>query len=303
MLLPLLYGLREEGARAEYWHKAAAQAISDFCEGLDGGTDAYRREAREMALRLYSAASAPGSTYFLDKTPHYHWIAKELVDLFDEAKFVFLWRNPLAVVGSLLETFRGGRWEPHLLRTDLFDGVANLIAAYEHAGPRAIGVRYEDLVTAEAPWHRLFDHLGLEFDSELLQSFQAVSVQGRFGDPTGSRKYKEASTASIQAWRRVVANPVRRRWCRRYLEWIGEERLATMGYDVHELELALAESGNSQLTKMPLDVVREARSRRQSMRWRRSLDELDSPLPIWAEDPSLANRIVNRLRSTTKPES
>ena len=182
LLLPLLYGLREEGARAEYWHKAAAQAISDFCEGLDGGTDAYRREAREMALRLYSAASAPGSTYFLDKTPHYHWIAKELVDLFDEAKFVWLWWNPLAVVGSLLETFRGGRREPHLLRTDLFDGVANLIAAYEHAGPRAIGVRYEDLVTAEAPWHRLFDHLGLEFDSELLQSFQAVSVQGRFGD-------------------------------------------------------------------------------------------------------------------------
>ena len=32
--VPLLYSLRQEGIRAEYWHEAAAQAIEDFSEAL-----------------------------------------------------------------------------------------------------------------------------------------------------------------------------------------------------------------------------------------------------------------------------
>ena len=50
--------------------------------------------------------------YFLDKTPPYAHFLPELLRIFPEAKFVALWRNPLAVVASIVETFCGGRWEP-----------------------------------------------------------------------------------------------------------------------------------------------------------------------------------------------
>jgi hypothetical protein len=34
-------------------------------------------------------------------------------------------------------------------------------------------------------------------------------------------------------------NPVRKTWCRRYLRWIGRERLAMMGYDLDALTAEL----------------------------------------------------------------
>src|SRR5688572_7827725 len=101
LLLPFLYALRTDGARAEYWHEAGAEALADFCGALPGGEDEYRAAVRELAERLYSAATPDGPRYFLDKTPHYHVIADEVMRTFPDAKFVFLWRNPLAALASL----------------------------------------------------------------------------------------------------------------------------------------------------------------------------------------------------------
>jgi hypothetical protein len=53
------------------------------------------------------------------------------------------------------------------------------------------------------------------------------------------------AAAALDAWRATMANPLRRRWCRRYLAWIGAERLATMGYDCAALETELAAAPRS----------------------------------------------------------
>src|SRR2546423_8677480 len=124
----------------------SAEALQDFSDALPGGPDDYRAAVREFALALYRRAGGDGHAYFLDKTPRYHAVAPELVELFEDAKLVFLWRNPLSVMASLLDTFRLGRFEPYNFAFDLFDGVDNLVAARQRAGERAHGVRYEDLV-------------------------------------------------------------------------------------------------------------------------------------------------------------
>lgn len=236
ILLPLVYSGRATGARADYWHEAAVGAIGEFVGQLDSGRDAWRAEIRAFAERLYARAGGDQREYFLDKTPRYHVIVSELIECFPDARFVLLWRHPLAVVASLLETFRAGRFEPYHFHVDLYGGVHRLVAA--SASDRVYVVRYEDLATGnQRPWRRLFAELSLEFDPELLNRFGEVRLKGAYGDPTAR---DALSDASVEKWRSFVRGPVRVAWCRRYLRWIGKERMTAMGYDLEATLRALA---------------------------------------------------------------
>lgn len=235
ILLPLLYSLRDRGVYAEYGHRTAAKAIEDLCAQLPGGADAYRDEIKQLTMRIYRQLSSPSTTYFLDKTPRYHFVADEIIRLFDDGRFVFLWRNPLAVVASIVATWAGGRWRPYLYKVDMFSGLAALVDAYQRHQERSISLRYEDLVSApEKQVRALLDHLDLVWDAAVLGG-PAQTLNGRMGDPTGVDDYQAVSSQPLEKWKRVLTSPVRKQWSRRYLRWVGQERLAVMGYDLEAL--------------------------------------------------------------------
>ena len=240
ILLPFLFSTKEQGAYAEYSHKVMVQAIEDFCRELPCGMDDYFEELRTFALRLYAKAADGEAKYFLDKTPRYHLVVDDVIRLFPDGKFIFLWRNPLAVIASIIETWGQGKWNLYLYKVDLFDGLENLISAYDaHAG-QVCGVKYEELLSnPEEEWRRVFAYLELPFDAELLSRFKEVQLSGRMGDPTGVQQYQVLSKEPLEKWKGVLTNPIRKAWCRRYLRWLGSERLATMGYDLQELLRAL----------------------------------------------------------------
>ena len=236
ILLPFLYSRIREGVYAEYGHRVAFEAIEDFCAELPGGAATYLSEIKELTLRLYKRRAKAGTRYFLDKTPRYHVISAEILQLFDDARFVFLWRNPLAIVASLIETWGKGRWNLYEFEFDMFDGLERLVEACNAAGERACSVQYEDLAAGNGEaWARLFGYLGLEFDVNQLSLFTEVQLPGRMGDQTGKKAYSGLSQEPIDKWRKVLASPLRKRWCRRYLRWIGAERLKVMGYDADAL--------------------------------------------------------------------
>lgn len=236
VLLPYFYTLRDRGVYAEYNHTSVVRAVEDFCAALPGGRADYVAELREFALRLYARATRNGESYFLDKTPRYHLISDEVIDVFPDGKHIFLWRNPLAVVASIIETWGHGRWNLYRHKVDLFDGLESLIQTYERNRDSVHAVRYEDLLTKpEETWGGMFRYLDLPFDASILGRFDAVTLNGRKGDPTGVRKYDQVSQEPLQHWRNVLANPLRKAWCRRYLRWLGHERLAVMGYDLDAL--------------------------------------------------------------------
>ena len=225
---------------AEYSHKVMVQAVADFCGELPGGIDDYFEELRTFALRLYAKASKGEARYFLDKTPRYHLVVDDVIRLFPDGKFIFLWRNPLAVIASIIETWGQGKWHLYLCKVDLFDGLENLISAYQAHASQVCAVTYENLLSnPEAEWQRVFAYLELPFDPELLSRFNEVQLSGRMGDPTGVQQYQVLSKEPLEKWKGVLTNPIRKAWCRRYLRWIGSERLAIMGYDLQELLGAL----------------------------------------------------------------
>ncbi len=236
LLLPFLYTLRSRGVVAEYSHKMVTDAIEDFCEELPRGSDDYRHELHDFVLRLYEKAAGPEATHFVDKTPPYYLVAADIIRLFPEAKFVFLWRNPLSIVASIIETWYGGQWHCTAHREDLFIGLPRLVAAYQANRSHVYSVRVEDLLGGDTQrWRQLMEYLEIPFDPEALSRFSEVELNGRAGDSVGVRTYSALSTEPMQKWKGTLANPLRREWCRRYLRFLRNDRLAIMGYDGNRL--------------------------------------------------------------------
>jgi Sulfotransferase family len=230
LALPHAYSLRSRGIDAEYQHGGMVDAIADFCDTLPHGREDYVEELRASLLNLYGKAAGSEARYFVDKSPPYCFVAAEIITLFPEGKFVFLWRNPLSVIASIIETWEP--WHPTMYRCELFAGLPRLISAYESNSSRAHSVRFEDLVSGEpGPWAALMEYVGIEFDPDALSRFSQVRLSGRMGDPTGVGRYTALSSEPAEKWRNTLANPLRREWCRRYLSYLGSGRLATMGYD------------------------------------------------------------------------
>jgi hypothetical protein len=251
-LLPLVYSLRESGVRAEYEHGAMARGTRGFAsEYLPGGVPSYLAAVHDFSIRLYSEAAGP-KPYFLDKTPRYHHIAADLISLFAEGRFIFLWRHPLAVAASFIETWGAGGWNLDAFSADLFRGLQSLLEAYRANEQKVVSIRYEDLVAQpHTEVDRLLGYLELPLDTTLVDRFPELEMKNRgFWDPHAQR-YDGVSHELVDKWKSIMTNPIRKAWCRRYLRWLGADRLASMGYRIEEL---LAE-----VNAMPSD-----------MRWLRS---------------------------------
>jgi hypothetical protein len=127
---------------------------------LPDGSAAYERSVGTAARSLYNEAAA-GAPFYLDKTPPYFLIVDEIVRALPEARIIVLWRNPLSVLASVVETVCGGRW------------------------------RCEDLLAGPdlGEWRVLTEFIGFDFDLDSLRRFAATRLNGTMGDAVGSRAH------------------------------------------------------------------------------------------------------------------
>lgn len=233
-LLPLLGIWNNEDCFANYHYGMCRGAFQDLVSRMEGGEAAMRTHQREYCESVYAnLAKGKSCRYFLDKTPRYHLIAEEISKTFPKAKIIFLWRNPISVVASMCDTWYDNEWKVHRHHLDLFHGVENLVNAAKLLRGRALHIQYEALVNnKEHELARLAEFLHLDAFSGVPTS----RPQGRYGDPTGAQKYDSSvSSRSTEKWKNALKTAYRRRWMRRYLQWIGAGRLQVMGYDLEEL--------------------------------------------------------------------
>ncbi|MGH8873802.1 MAG: sulfotransferase family protein [Acidimicrobiia bacterium] len=242
LLLPHLYATRLDGVYAEYGHARAVQGLRDFSAQLPGGIEDYRAALRGLVTGLFEKA-AQGKRYFLEKTPLYAYVAPELCELFPDAKLIFMWRNPLAIVASIINSWgTAGKWNVYSSERDLTVGLRRLADAYVDHRDRAHALRFEDLVgDPETELKRVLEYLELQYEEELLEKFPGTHFSGNYaGDSLGIRAYSGVSREPLDKWRATLTGPLRRRWCANYLRRIGQERLAVMGYDLDALLRQLA---------------------------------------------------------------
>ena len=187
------------------------------------------------------------TTYFLDKTPRYHLVINEIYKLFPESKKIFLWRNPLSVVTSIMNTWGQGKWNLYRYKIDLFQGLNSLIEAYQASSNEVASICFESLlVNPEDELDKIFSYLDLDFDSNSIASFHELKLKGRTGDQVGVHEYQSISQEPLEKWKNGIVNPVRKLWCRHYLKGIGREKLEIMGYDLDDLLV--------QIDSLPLGV-------------------------------------------------
>jgi hypothetical protein len=245
-LLPLLSCLKTSGNRLEediyavYNHAHMRRAMQQFCKLFPDGEAEYLDEVRSLATRLYRKAADPPAQYFLDKTPAYHMFVEEIIDLFPDARILFLWRNPLSIVASHL-AFGGGLWNLYWAERNLYRALKDLARAYRNHRGRACVLHYEDLLNHPVEtWEKVFRYLDLEFDPAQLRDFSTVDLPGPAGDPNRLLpQFQALNPASLEKWRGMFTNPLRKAWIRRYLRWLGSEDLELMGYDLEQLLAAV----------------------------------------------------------------
>lgn len=254
--LPLVYLLKPTGMVAEYSHKVAQIGISDFVNKFQHGRDSYYKEAGNFIRKLYSQIPvSQNAMYFLDKTPRYYLIIDELMKMFPDGRFIFLWRNPLSVASSISNSWDKGRWNISQYSLDLYEGLPKLITSYEKYKENSIAISYEDLVmNKEEVCKYIYSYLGLSNDNEKVEWSNNV-VKGRLGDKTGIASYSKVDLRPISKWKKWVCNPIRKKWCLGYLEFLGEEKLHIMGYSLNELKENLAHIP-VQFDHIPSDLIR-----------------------------------------------
>ncbi|MCF6272419.1 MAG: sulfotransferase [Rhodobacteraceae bacterium] len=241
LLLPLLQALTPGGSFANHDQTLLLRALSGFCENLPEGQADLQAAIRDFACRLYAKAGND-APYFLDKTPRYALTAAALADTFPDAKFVFLFRNPVAITQSMNTTWGGKKWVLYRYYADLFDGMQNLARTARVLGERGHILTYESfLKNPEAEAARLTRYLGLE---PLALPLTAPRIAGEMGDPVQAIRIDPHTHKQPRA----LSGP-RARWLRHYLARLGSETLETMGYSLplllEELAAAPREKGGA----------------------------------------------------------
>lgn len=283
ILLPIIYSMKESGAYTEYSHRTCVQAVRGFCRELPKGEDSYKEALKALALRLYREAAPAGARYFLDKTPPYCFIANQILEMFPESPAIFLFRSPGGTVASLCNSFGAGKWTIPAWKQYLYHGLDDMLCAYEQHRGRSHALRYEDLIAdPERELKKLFEYLHLDYDPRATTDFAGVKFKGRIGDQTGRYQYTTVNPESLFKWKATLGNPLRKHWYKRYLAWLGPERLELMGYSMEKL-LQQADSIPMGYRFLLSDAMRMARAPIAALIEPHQIREKLAKLPRWYE--------------------
>lgn len=169
ILLPILYSLKKDGLTSEYAHSIASTKIQKLINFLPDKEQDYYSAIRAFAESVYMKLCDTNARYFLDKTPNYYLIIPLIANVFPDAKFIFLFRNPLDILSSYINTFRSGtlRRLDHFDK-DLYEGYQYIPNGFKALKGKSISVRYEDLIEQPSTEiKRIFNYLELDFDEKV----------------------------------------------------------------------------------------------------------------------------------------
>ncbi len=255
VMLHPLYARRIAGIETEYDHALALMAMNDYLRRVGADGDRLFDEAvKGWAWRYYQAALAGArKRLFLDKTPRYYFIAEDLQRLFPQARFVYLLRNPLGVLRSLLNTWIKGDWAAFSnFRHDLLVAPGRLLAAAGRGSRYQCLLHYEELVAEpEATLRRLCAELALEYQSGMLQYGGGEQLAGGFGDPVTINAHDRPVSDYAERWRELADDPQCRHLAHAYLDQLGDGLIRALGYDPEALRAALGSTQVDARTVIP----------------------------------------------------
>lgn len=229
--------LQKEGTLATYSHKIAFNAIEDFIKTLPNGHADFYSLLNAFAISLYRKTNTHENIkYFLDKTPRYYLILPFIAEVFPAAKFIFLFRNPLEILASILTTWRGNRFFIYRNYIDIFKGPQLLSDGYNFLKDRSFLLNYENLVKSpDLELNKICSFLEIDFHPSILNDYKKVKLKGRMGDQKQINEVDSISLSSIGKWKTVLNTHYRKYFSKKYVKYIGDKNLKNYGFSVREL--------------------------------------------------------------------
>ncbi|WP_171389858.1 sulfotransferase family protein [Vibrio mediterranei] len=255
VMLPLMQPISNVIQQSEYGSDLAKEAITDFLS-KNGGKKHYYESVRKFADNYYSTSEG---SVFLDKTPRYHLIVDELYECFPDALFIILWRNPVSVVNSLINTWghEGKRWRLRAYNVDLHQGLNNMWAFHNKhkESKRVLSINYEDFVRQPLNiTNAIFRTLGLEPMESIDINDSLNQIDGIMGDKTGVAEYSSVSGEWMQNID-VFCNFKRRNWMRGYIKGKGGIFWDEIGYSESDLLNLIEDKRNKMILRDGLEEI------------------------------------------------
>ncbi len=224
LLLPFIYALREKGSISEYSSKLSKKGLEDVLNSIPNGKKQYYKELNEFISSIYSKFLKAEEVYFLDKTPRYYYIIEDLYEIFPQAKFIFLFRNPVQVYASILNTWCDNSFAKlYGSHNDLMVGFKKLSESYKRHkhDQNTFALKYDDLVKNPSEvLKEIQTFLEVDYNQELQYNFVKTKMDTShyLGDPTGIKKYKSISSETLKKWTHTFNTRFRKRIIRNYIE-------------------------------------------------------------------------------------
>ncbi len=236
-LLPIVNMTKAEGMISYYSHQSTLKGIEDFVKFLPGGEETFYDRLHRFSIDLYQDLAEEGDFYFVDKTPRYVYIIDEIAKIFPEAKFIFLFRSPIQVYASLMETFCDGKFfKMYRWKNFLHTGFNSLSDSYRKMRSKSVAMKYEEFINnPEDEIKKIFDYLEVERDISVLSSFDLVDLRGASVDPTGTKMYHRIEKGPLVKWHKTFNSRFRKYIVKRYLKQLPESNLEIQGYNRNEL--------------------------------------------------------------------
>ena len=237
LMLPFSYASKSQGVLTEYSHEISRIALDDFISSLPNQEQDYFDALGDFVQGLYSKQCQNNELYFLDKTPRYYLIIPEILKTFPDAKFIFLFRNPVHVMGSMIETWGNGSFKKlYSSEMDLTFGPKALSQGYQLLGDKALAIQYEQFVSSPIEeLKKICRYLGVDVEKPMLEAFSSAETKGRMGDSTGKQQYNSVSMAPLEKWKYTFATAFRKKIACKYLTGIDDSTLRLQGYEKKDL--------------------------------------------------------------------
>lgn len=233
LMLHPLYALKEDGHTAEYNETWAYGALKNFLASMPDGEDVYYEGLRRMLVHLYDGMLRNTSEqYFLDKTPRYYEVIREIHKIFPSAKFVILIRNPIAVLNSRIELLGNNKLKGlQLYKRDLLAGPNKILDAIDFLGESCHVIRYENLVeNPESEVNALCNYLGIDYKADLLD-YNLGQNEWEYGDPEKVYANSKPSAAYKDVWIKNLEYPRLWKIYFEYFDLLGQGVFDDLGYD------------------------------------------------------------------------
>ena len=236
VLVKLLGAIAGISEYSEYGSMWANRGVAEFFQDERLGNIAARDALATAYLNMLGeVCDDKPNAYFIEKTPRNSLIVQQIIELFPEAKFIFLWRNPAAIIHSMNNSWSKGHWH-FRSDIDLELGLTRLMEARASLGAQALSIKYECLVNDyQHTMRTILDFLG---ESSLTIKYPVVALGSRsatMGDKSGLEKYGGA-VVNDESWTNGYKNSFRRFWLRSYLRRIGLQQWEDIGYSAQDLE-------------------------------------------------------------------